>query len=231
MTGRSGASPIPPATMTTSRPYASSTGQPRPSGPRSAEGRAPAEPGQEARRRAGGADRQLDAVRVEARDGDRRDRERGHPDHDELAGPAGQDPRVVRREPERRRVGGLGGHRDHRRRRELQRVLGDLREREDVVAREGRAAGAGARRRPGDRVELGADIDADRAPRDAAAAADAARRPELVPPGRELVGEPLPVAVLVPRPEAAAGDLGEPVGEARVPGPDRARRTAVEAGL
>ena len=38
------------------------------------------------------------------------------------------------------------------------------------------------------------EVDAHRAPGDAAAAADAARRVELVPPGRQLVGEPLPVA-------------------------------------
>ena len=36
MSGRSGARPIPPATITTSRPTVVSTGQPRPSGPRSA---------------------------------------------------------------------------------------------------------------------------------------------------------------------------------------------------
>ena len=35
MSGRSGGSPMPPATMTTSRPKASSIGQPRPTGPRS----------------------------------------------------------------------------------------------------------------------------------------------------------------------------------------------------
>ena len=35
MSGRSGGSPMPPATMTTSRPKASSMGQPRPTGPRS----------------------------------------------------------------------------------------------------------------------------------------------------------------------------------------------------
>ena len=32
---------------------------------------------------------------------------------------------------------------------------------------------------------------------------------ELVPPGRELVGQPLPVAVLTCGPEVAAGDLRE----------------------
>ena len=35
MSGRRGGSPMPPATMTTSRPKASSMGQPRPTGPRS----------------------------------------------------------------------------------------------------------------------------------------------------------------------------------------------------
>ena len=49
------------------------------------------------------------------------------------------------------------------------------------------------RRRP-DRRRLLGDVDADRAPGDAAAAADAARRAELVDPVRQLVGHPLPVA-------------------------------------
>ncbi len=48
----------------------------------------------------------------------------------------------------------------------------------------------------GDDRQLLADVDADRAPGDAPTAPDAAARPELVPPGRELVGQPLAVAVL-----------------------------------
>ena len=45
-----------------------------------------------------------------------------------------------------------------------------------------------------DRGQLLGDVDPDRAPGDAAAAADAARAAELVVPGAELVGQPLPVA-------------------------------------
>ncbi len=84
--------------------------------------------------------------------------------------------------------------------------------------------------RSGDGVELVADVDPDRAPGDAAAAADAAGAPELVPPGRELVGEPLPVAILDPRPETPAGDGREARREAAVPAPLGERFLAVEVG-
>ena len=69
----------------------------------------------------------------------------------------------------------------------------------------------------GDDRQLLADVDADRAPGDAPPAADAAARAELVPPGRELVGQPLAVAILAVRPERATRDLREPVGEAANP--------------
>ena len=42
------------------------------------------------------------------------------------------------------------------------------------------------------------------------------------------MGQPLAIAVLGPRPEVAAGDLGEPEGEAAVPGPLGDRLDAVE---
>src|SRR3954449_10096708 len=68
-----------------------------------------------------------------------------------------------------------------------------------------------------DRRHLLGDVDGDRAPRDAAPAADAARRAELVDPGRELVRRPLPVARARRAPDAAAVDVGVPEREARVP--------------
>ena len=85
-----------------------------------------------------------------------------------------------------------------------------------------------ADRRPGDRHQLLADVDPDGTPRDAAAAADAARRPKLVEPGRELVGQPLAVAVLRPRPEVAPGDLGKVAREAGIPAPLGDRLDAVQ---
>ena len=94
--------------------------------------------------------------------------------------------------------------------------------------RRGRRRLGDGRRRDGH--ELLADVDADRAPRDAAATPDAAGHPELVPPGAELVGQPLAVAVLDARPEVAAGHPGEAEGEAAVPGPLGDRLEAVEVG-
>ncbi len=61
---------------------------------------------------------------------------------------------------------------------------------------------------------------ADRAPRDAAPAADAARAPELVEPGRQLVRHPLPVARPARRAHAAAMDVRVVDREARVPALD-----------
>ncbi len=59
----------------------------------------------------------------------------------------------------------------------------------------------------------------DGAPGDAPTAAHAPGRTELVPPGRELVGEPLAVAVLDLRPEVGiAGHAAEALAEAAVPG-------------
>jgi len=52
------------------------------------------------------------------------------------------------------------------------------------------------------------DVDAYRAPGDAAAAADAAEAAELIHPGRELMGQPLRSG-RAGRVEVAAGDLGK----------------------
>src|SRR4051794_27486107 len=62
------------------------------------------------------------------------------------------------------------------------------------------------------------DVDGDGAPGDAAAAADAAGGAELVDPGRQLVGHPLPVARTAARAHAAAVDVGVVEREAGVPG-------------
>ena len=83
-------------------------------------------------------------------------------------------------------------------------------------------------RRRRDRQELVAHVDPDGAPRDAAPAADAAGHAELVPPGAELVRQPLAIAVLGAWPEVAAGHLGEPEVEAAVPGSLRDRLDPVE---
>ena len=73
------------------------------------------------------------------------------------------------------------------------------------------------RSRRADRRRLLGDVDGDRAPGDAAPAADAARGAELVDPGRELVGHPLPVARARRAPDAAAVDVGVVEREAGVP--------------
>src|SRR5512133_389946 len=70
-----------------------------------------------------------------------------------------------------------------------------------------------------DRCRLLGDVDGHRAPCDAAPAADAARGAELVDPGRELVGHPLPVARAPGLAHAAAVHVGVPEREARVPQP------------
>ena len=61
------------------------------------------------------------------------------------------------------------------------------------------------------------EIDRHRTPRDASAAAHASGRPELVVPGGELVGQPLPVARLRGRAHAPPVDMGEVHGETRIP--------------
>ena len=81
-----------------------------------------------------------------------------------------------------------------------------------------------------DRGQLLGDVDPDRAPGDAAAAADAAGAAELVVPGAELVGEPLAVARAAGRPDAAAVDVGVVDREARVPAARPLRLVAREVG-
>src|SRR5674476_1104534 len=66
---------------------------------------------------------------------------------------------------------------------------------------------------------LSGDVDGGGAPRDAATAADASRRAELVHPRGELVGGPLAVSRRNRRTDAAAVQVGEVVGEAGVPYP------------
>src|ERR1035437_6045757 len=65
-----------------------------------------------------------------------------------------------------------------------------------------------------DRAGLLGDVDPDGAPRDATPAAHAARAAELVDPGGELVGHPLPVAGARGRAHGAAVDVGVVDGEA-----------------
>ena len=81
-----------------------------------------------------------------------------------------------------------------------------------------------------DRPRLLGEVDADRAPGDATAAADAARGAELVQPSGELVRHPLPVARLGRRPHAAAVKVGKRGGEARVPAPHALGRFARQVG-
>ena len=81
-----------------------------------------------------------------------------------------------------------------------------------------------------DRGELLGDVDPDRAPGDAAAAADAARAAELVVPGAELVRQPLPVARAAARPDAAAVDVGVVDREAAVPDARALGVAAAEVG-
>src|SRR5262249_58040172 len=85
--------------------------------------------------------------------------------------------------------------------------------------------------RGADRGDLLGDVDPDRAPRDAAAAADAAGRAELVVPRAELVRHPLPVARAARRPDRAAVDERVVDREARVPDPEASGLLAGEVGL
>src|ERR1035441_2297747 len=78
-------------------------------------------------------------------------------------------------------------------------------------------------------VELLRDVDARRAPCNAAAAAGATRRAELLLPPRQLVSQPLPVTRLHARAHAAAVNVGETLREARVPQPPALARQAVQA--
>src|SRR3954453_14835203 len=77
----------------------------------------------------------------------------------------------------------------------------------------------GGRRVAADRADLFGDIDANRAPRDAAAAADAAGCAELFDPACQFVGHPLPVARARRGPHRTAMDVGEILREAGIPAP------------
>src|SRR3989440_12003093 len=70
---------------------------------------------------------------------------------------------------------------------------------------------------PRERGGLLGDVDADRAPGDAPAAAHAARLAELVVPGAELVGQPLPVPAAGGGAYRAAVQVREVQVEAGVP--------------
>src|SRR5271165_2231115 len=82
-----------------------------------------------------------------------------------------------------------------------------------------------------DRGRLLCDVDADRVPRNAAAAAHAARGAELVDPVGELVGHPLPVARSRRLPHASAMDVRERHVEARVPHAHPLGRRPGEVGV
>ncbi len=78
-----------------------------------------------------------------------------------------------------------------------------------------------------DRGQLLGDVDADRAPGDAAPAADAPRGAELVDPGAELVREPLAVARPGRGPDGAAVDVASSRPRSRSPSCASARPIAV----
>src|SRR5215469_14878469 len=78
--------------------------------------------------------------------------------------------------------------------------------------------------------DLLGDVDADRAPRDAPAAAHAAGRAELVEPGGELVRHPLPVARPGGRSHRPAVQVGVVHREAGIPGPVPLRILPSQAG-
>src|SRR6266496_771451 len=77
--------------------------------------------------------------------------------------------------------------------------------------------------------QLLGDVDPNRAPRDAAPAADAAGAAELLVPGPELVREPLAVARASAGPDRAAVDVRMVDREAGVPGTCALRLVAGEA--
>ena len=165
-------------------------------------------------------DGQLDGRVVDPGDGDRRGREAGQADHHELARE-----RVWRVDPGHGQGHGVGG---------LAVAAEDAgRAEPGVVDRRGRRElqhGQRLPRRRRDDRQLLAHVDGHRAPRHAAAAADAAEGAELLDPGRELVGQPLAVAVLRAGAERAPGDSREAAREAGVPGPLRRRLDAIEVG-
>src|SRR5262245_53705986 len=70
---------------------------------------------------------------------------------------------------------------------------------------------------PAERRGLGGDVDADRAPDDAPATADAAGGSELVVPGTEFVGHPLAVSAGTRASDTPTVDVGEVEVEAGVP--------------
>src|ERR1019366_1126800 len=72
------------------------------------------------------------------------------------------------------------------------------------------------------------DVDPDRAPGDAAPAPDAARGAELIDPARELVSQPLPIARLGRRANAATMHVAMIEREARVPALHPFRVLAIE---
>src|SRR5690242_19366268 len=80
------------------------------------------------------------------------------------------------------------------------------------------------------RRDLFGDVDAHRAPHDAPPAADAARAAELVVPGAQLVGEPLPVPAAGGVADRAAVDVGEVQVEAGGPVLPPLRMVAAEVG-
>src|ERR1039457_5234963 len=65
--------------------------------------------------------------------------------------------------------------------------------------------------------DLLGNVDAHRAPGNASSAADAARGPELVDPGSQLVRHPLPIAGLARGADAASMNVGKAQSEAGVP--------------
>src|SRR3954447_25377227 len=81
-----------------------------------------------------------------------------------------------------------------------------------------------------DRRHLLGDVDRDRAPRDAAPAADAAGRAELVDPGRQLVRHPLAVARAAGAAHAPAVHVRVLEREARVPHARALRLLAGQVG-
>ena len=82
-----------------------------------------------------------------------------------------------------------------------------------------------------DRRRFDRDVDPDWTPGDAAAAADATRRAELINPSRELVRHPLPIARTRRVADAAAMDKREIHGEAGIPFPHPFCRRAAQIAV
>src|SRR5579863_736444 len=72
------------------------------------------------------------------------------------------------------------------------------------------------------------NVDADRAPGDAAPAANAARSAKLIDPVRQLVRHPLPIARARRTAHRSTVDIGEVHGEAAIPPPFAFRRARSE---